>query len=98
MILGGKRAKVERELIDGIVNAVNANTGSVDLLSQKLSLLLASQEETNRLLRALVGANENFVGVIENFFALRKKIDIEESRRREQRELDLKKSPADDRF
>lgn len=85
MTLGGNKVSVEF-------------MQSMELSNQKLTLLLKSQEQTNALLQRLIDVDKSFIGVIENFFALRKKLDIDEARRREKRELDLKGTPDDDRF
>ena len=73
-------------------------TTDVEELTNAIKALLAEQKETNKLLRDLVDANKDHTHVIENFFAIRKKLDIEAARRREKRELDLEPSAADERY
>jgi hypothetical protein len=98
-MLDGKKilqaVKVHSELS---MRIVEENTNAQANTAQKLTLLIKAQEGTNALLQRLIEVDQNFVGVIENFFALRKKLDIDESRRREKRELDLKGTPDDDRY
>ncbi|MCK7475643.1 MAG: hypothetical protein MZV49_24175 [Rhodopseudomonas palustris] len=70
----------------------------ISRLRSDIKDLTYQQKETNKILRELVDVNKDFTHVIENFFALRKKLDIEEARRREKRELDLEPSKFDEKY
>lgn len=91
MILGSKFLTKVQAAILLLNDSIQRNTDA-------LTVSLSKQEETNRLLRDLVAANKEFTNVIEHFFAVRKKLDIEESRRREKRELDNTPTGADSRY
>jgi hypothetical protein len=85
MILGSRKVDTELKAL-------------IRILDDDISELVAAQKETNRLLQELVHANRNFVCVIENFFAVEKKLHIEEARRKEKRAMDLEPAEADLRY
>lgn len=90
-MVGSKRLTEAKAALLLVSDDIQRNTSAIkDLVFQ--------QKETNRLLGELVGVNKDFTHVIENFFALRKKLDIEEARRREKKELDLQPSPYDVKY
>jgi hypothetical protein len=51
-----------------------------------------------RGVREMITANQEFVNVIQNFFAIEKKLHIEEAMRREKKEQDMDESPGDRRY
>ena len=74
-------------------------------LNLNLEELLKSQREQNILfkdlirgVREMITANQEFVNVIQNFFAIEKKLHIEEAMRREKKEQDMEESPGDRRY
>lgn len=77
---------------------IQQNTSAIEGVAAKIEELLSVERETQKIMRRLLAANDEFVHVIENFFAIRKRLDIEEAKRREQKELDLLPSRADERY
>ena len=71
------------------------NTARWATLDLILEELLATQKEQNALFREMIKANKEFVNVISNFFAIEKKLHIEEAMRKEKREQDFEPSKAD---
>lgn len=71
-------------------------------LNLNLDEILKAQREANIISRDLIRAvdkmtvaNKEFVNVISNFFAIEKKLHIEEAMRKEKREQDFEPSKAD---
>lgn len=79
-MLGSRTSEIKAAIIL-LERAIEENTVVQRANGEKLAELIRKVERLSH-------ANENFVGVIENFFAIRKKLDIEEAKRRELRELD----------
>lgn len=86
------------KLVTRINAAILLLNDTIQRNTDAMTVSLSKQEETNRLLRDLVAANKEFTNVIEHFFAVKKKLEIEEARRKEKRELDLEPSKFDDRY
>lgn len=69
-----------------------ARWATLDLVLEEL---LKTQQEQNILFRDMIKANKEFVNVISNFFAIEKKLRIEDAMRREKKEQDFDISPGD---
>jgi len=71
-------------------------------LNLNLDEILKAQREANiiahdlvRAVNKMTEANKEFVNVIQNFFAIEKKLRIEDAMRREKKEQDFEPSKAD---
>jgi hypothetical protein len=74
-------------------------------LDMDLQEIIKVEKEQNILfkdlirgVREMITANQEFVNVIQNFFAIEKKLHIEEAMRREKKEQDMDESPGDRRY
>lgn len=89
-MLGSRIAEIKATILL-LAKAIEENTVVQRSNGEKLTELIRKVERLSH-------ANENFVGVIENFFAIRKKLDIEEAKRRELRELENQPTKYDSMY
>lgn len=75
------------------------------LSSERLDKIAEEQVKTNELLKELIKAVNrqaesygSFINVIQNFFAIEKKLSIEESKRRAEREAEFDLTEADKKY
>lgn len=96
MILLGKRKEDDR------ITAILANT---ILCSTKLDSLLQLHRESNALLKEVIAAVDkqresygDFINVIQNFFAVQKRLSIEETKRRLEKDAEFDMTEHDKKY
>ena len=68
------------------------------ILIAQLDELIQSEKVIASELRELVKSNKDFCNVITNFFAIQKKLSIEEARRKEKMDIDSRGTPEDEKY